>query len=168
MGTRCNVKVTGGKNTVWIYRHWDGYPEGAGRDLYTILRSVGRHGGGNRVHPNNLCAGDVAAAIVGWTEPPKDWHREGEVYMPFEFTEAEHRDIEYLYSVRVKRDGGFYDGRTITVTVHAVEYHYSDDYEKCTKKKRRLFSGTVQEFGVYVHGADWIEEGVGAEAGVAP
>lgn len=27
MGTRCNVKVTDGRNTLWYYRHSDGYPE---------------------------------------------------------------------------------------------------------------------------------------------
>ena len=33
MATRCNVKVTDGKDHAWYYRHWDGYPECTGKSL---------------------------------------------------------------------------------------------------------------------------------------
>ena len=72
MGTRCNIKIKTGDTTLWIYRHWDGYPAETGVDLATKL-----------VHVKN--ANEFIAKLL----------KDG----AYEVTTEQHGDIEYLYNI---------------------------------------------------------------------
>ncbi len=39
MSTRSNIIIKNGKTNILLYRHWDGYLEGAGQDLHDDLIS---------------------------------------------------------------------------------------------------------------------------------
>jgi len=39
MATRANIKIKHGESNLWLYRHWDGYPEGAGLDLLEKIKT---------------------------------------------------------------------------------------------------------------------------------
>ena len=72
MGTRCNIKIESGDTTLWIYRHWDGYPAETGVDLARKLVNV-------------KSAGEFVAKLL------KD--------DAYEVTTSQHGDIEYLYTI---------------------------------------------------------------------
>ena len=72
MGTRCNIKIETGNTTLWIYRHWDGYPAETGVDLATKL-----------VHVKN--ANEFITKLINDDA--------------YEVTTEQHGDIEYLYKI---------------------------------------------------------------------
>lgn len=41
MSTRAHIKVTEGQESVYIYHHCDGYPDGVGIDVENCLESIG-------------------------------------------------------------------------------------------------------------------------------
>lgn len=73
MGTRCNIKIKTGDTTLWIYRHWDGYPAETGVDLARKLVNV-------------KTADEFIAKLL------KD--------DAYEVTTDQHGDIEYLYTIK--------------------------------------------------------------------
>lgn len=81
MGTRCNVKINDKENTIWIYRHWDGYPNCTGAELKTILEET---------KPEN--ANRLAELL---TTILKDDYR---------YTNSQHGDIEYLYEINISEN----------------------------------------------------------------
>ena len=77
MGTRCNIKIETGDTTLWIYRHWDGYPAETGVDLATKL-----------VHVKN--ANEFITKLINDDA--------------YEVTTEQHGDIEYLYNVTFSKN----------------------------------------------------------------
>ena len=81
MSTRCNIVVTDGRSTFYLYHHCDGYPQGVGAFLYRKIQE----------RLDNDCfsfAEDVVNMLV------KD--KEDDSY---EITCCLHGDIEYLYEI---------------------------------------------------------------------
>ena len=72
MGTRCNIKIETGDTTLWIYRHWDGYPAVTGNDLATKLVNVKN-------------ANEFITKLINDDA--------------YEVTTEQHGDIEYLYKI---------------------------------------------------------------------
>ena len=72
MGTRCNIKIETGDTTLWVYRHWDGYPAATGVDLARKLVNVKSA----QEFINKLLNDDA-----------------------YEVTTGQHGDIEYLYNI---------------------------------------------------------------------
>ena len=72
MGTRCNIKIKTGDTTLWVYRHWDGYPAATGVDLARKLVNVKS----SEEFITKLLNDDA-----------------------YEVTTEQHGDIEYLYNI---------------------------------------------------------------------
>jgi hypothetical protein len=72
MGTRCNIKIKTGDTTLWIYRHWDGYPAATGNDLVRKLVNV-------------KSADEFITKLINDDN--------------YEVTTDQHGDIEYLYNI---------------------------------------------------------------------
>jgi len=81
MATRSNIIIKQGRNKIYLYRHWDGYPSETGRDLLTRLLESRRHDEGQAFLSNLIRANR------------EDW--EGKPL--YELTDQIHGDIEYLY-----------------------------------------------------------------------
>ena len=81
MATRSNIIIKQGRNKIYLYRHWDGYPSETGRDLLTRLLESRRHDEGQAFLSNLIRANR------------EDW--EGKPL--YELTDRIHGDIEYLY-----------------------------------------------------------------------
>lgn len=79
MSTRSVVIIKNKDKEVWLYHHYDGYPEGVGMDL--MYRS------NSNKFTNNWVETDIANLLI------KD---KDECY---EITNSYHKDIEYLYIV---------------------------------------------------------------------
>lgn len=131
MSTRCNVILKDSYSKIHIYRHSDGYPEGAGEDLKDFVK--GYTDGSMR-----LSAGQSAGWLIlrGHVEYLYDWDFSGkeakEIKLPFtgkpresksgsgwkvgayEPTDQIHGDIEYLYTIDLEK-------RTLTCNAMAFD-----------------------------------------------
>ena len=101
MGTRCNVKVTDGRDTLWYYRHGDGYPSCVLPSLEPLMDA--------------LRAGHVRANVgqfSGWLVVigNKEYNRTRSLPRgtnssnackcgAYEPTTNQHGDIDYLYHI---------------------------------------------------------------------
>jgi hypothetical protein len=94
MGTRCNIKITDGQDTLWFYRHYDGYPSSVMPDLAHLMGrlrrgelrdNVGQFSG----HLIVLGAEDFNRRVRTDYDSWKCGH--------YEPTTGEHGDIEWLY-----------------------------------------------------------------------
>lgn len=85
MGTRSNLVIEVGSSRVYIYRHWDGYLAGAGRDIYSKLLMAGSN-------PEQFLR-----AILAEMDEATSYRPAQGVY---HLTSEVHGDIEYLYVVR--------------------------------------------------------------------
>ena len=116
MSTRCQVKVTNGEQSLTLYHHMDGYPEGI---LPLIKEAWDKHGKeweGARVYKvaSMLCAVDPIQF------EPLDYH-------------SLHGDIEYYYVVNCKGESHVGAEPIWTVTVYEVKMDFDG---KLTDKKR--------------------------------
>ena len=98
MGTRCNIKVTDGYDTLWYYRHSDGYPECVLPSLEPLMDAlraghvrdnVGQFSGwlvviGNKEYNRTRALPETS---VGWK------------CGAYEPTTNQHGDIDYLYHI---------------------------------------------------------------------
>lgn len=90
MGTRCNVMIsqTGKTNkAVYVYRNYDGYPDGTLPSLLSVLAKVGKRA-------DEL---QVATKIIQYNTTSGDT-----IDFPYELTSGEHGDIEYRYLINVR------------------------------------------------------------------
>ena len=83
MGTRSNMVVTYGNSKTIIYRHWDGYIEGAGYDIASTLI-------------NNPSPKDFVRELLNKKEQDS-FTRAGQYI--YELTSEIHGDIEYWYEL---------------------------------------------------------------------
>jgi len=129
MATRCNVKLTDySGNTLWIYRHWDGYPAATGCHLSQVLK-----------HKMGYSKGFSAFANALLEERYEQASCEPKPRPVYEITEMEHGDIEWLYVFNFKGRG---KDATIEVEVH--ERSWSSGGKLWTKRQM-----TEEEFRAY-------------------
>lgn len=122
MGTRCNIKIKNGDTTLWIYRHWDGYPAVTGNDLATKLVNV-------------KGATEFITKLINDDS--------------YEVTTDQHGDIEYLYTI--KFTGRDYEGSEVyfevqkregwgeETTFNWVDNYYRNQSEQDDNRKRASY-----------------------------
>tara|TARA_Y100000593_G_C4240826_1_gene302047 strand:- start:317 stop:676 length:360 start_codon:yes stop_codon:yes gene_type:complete len=97
MGTRCNIKVTDGHDTLWFYRHWDGYPSSVMPSLEPLME--GLKSGNLRANVGQF-AGWIT--VIGHQEAECPELGSGWKCGNYEPTTGEHGDIEYLYTIDLR------------------------------------------------------------------
>ena len=127
MGTRAVYTFKEGNERYHVYKHWDGYPEGA---ALFFMRAIPYAWGGTRFE-----AMDFAAAFVAGNK-----HKGGgDVY----FTKGPnaHADLEYVYELYQNDLGG------LMVKAYSADW----DDEKGRTVKKQIFNGSLiafaQEYG---------------------
>lgn len=88
MGTRCNIKISYGDTTIWIYRHWDGYLAETGRDVFYKLQ--------NSRKENYSMGGKDEASRINIPNFINSFLLDNR----YELTTCEHGDIEFLYDFK--------------------------------------------------------------------
>jgi len=91
MSTRSNIIIKDNSCKVYLYRHSDGYPEGAGVDLKKFLEK----------HEYDKWSGSQLATDLIRFHEPTDYGFKVEDYYPYELTNGIHGDIEYLYVINL-------------------------------------------------------------------
>jgi len=93
MSTRCNIKIVTDDQTVYLYRHMDGYPAETGADVYEVAKSFD----GNSY--NYLPAWMAAVnRFMKYCYEGDDLRKARPMY---ELTDAAHGDIEHFYVIKV-------------------------------------------------------------------
>lgn len=105
MATRCNIRITAPKSSLWLYRHWDGYAACTGSDIARTLKHLRK--GYARTH-GSFSALANALLAKRYDKRPHD----EEARPIYEITTDRHGDIEWLYEIKC----GASDRVTITVT----------------------------------------------------
>lgn len=103
MSTRTNIIVKGGKFSLILYRHYDGYPAEAGAHLLETLKACGMTGDLSRRHPDDCAASFVNRLLRTHCA---DSFGSGGVRFEYEVTTEIHGDIEHLYRVEFTNGGG--------------------------------------------------------------
>lgn len=103
MSTRCNIILrTPDGAKVYLYRHCDGYPTGAGQTIWSVVLSLSAKGyDATQTHDpewRRKWIGPFAKQLMATTGNGGDLHHE--------FTSGLHGDIEFLYLIDF---GGFKD-----------------------------------------------------------
>jgi len=105
MSTRCNIRIVDESgNEVMLYHHYDGYPEGVGKQL-DLLMQAGAFG-------NFPCSEGIANKLVKWNfkfdELKKNLEKKGvnpnELVCDddgYDVTCGLHGDIEYIYIIKL-------------------------------------------------------------------
>lgn len=126
MSTRANVLIKDQHDSLWFYRHSDGYPEGT---LPTLADFMGRAKRGEIRRNVGQAAGWLI--VIG-----QDEYADCNDYTPwkvgaYEPTTQQHGDIEWLYTL---------DLATMTIDVASVGY---GDPKPVHKKTIKGFSATT-------------------------
>lgn len=79
MSTRCNIVIKKGEDTLYLYHHFDGYPEGVGAELLDLRDML----------KSDMTPQDVHYSLV---------YLYGDEY---ELTDKLHGDIEYVYFIKL-------------------------------------------------------------------
>lgn len=82
MSTRCNIVIKKGDDTLYLYHHFDGYPEGVGGELLDLRDML----------KSDMTPQDVHYSLV---------YLYGDEY---ELTDRLHGDIEYVYFIKLNDD----------------------------------------------------------------
>ena len=129
MGTRAVYTFNDGDDKFHVYKHWDGYPEGA---ALFFMKAIPYAWGGTRFE-----AMDFAAAFVAGNKKEGG----GDVY----FTKGPnvHGDLEYVYELYQNDLGG----------LMIKAYHANWDDVKSRTVKTQMFKGTLIAF-VQKHGGE--------------
>ena len=122
MGTRAVYTFNDGDDKFHVYKHWDGYPEGA---ALFFMKAIPYAWGGTRFE-----ASEFAAAFIAGNKP-KDG---GDVYL----TKGPnaHGDLEYVYELYQNTLGG------LMIKVH----HANWDDVKSRTVKTQMFKGSLISF----------------------
>lgn len=128
MSTRCNIIVRGKGKRVTIYRHYDGYPEGAGEDLQAALSESGTQ---------YVC--EFATKLI-----QRQYDGGGFIY---ELTDGIHQDIEYLYVVRlVSRRIDCY---AIPISSHLAIHEWTEDALATRARRVKRWTIPAPNRGIY-------------------
>ena len=150
MSTRCativyqNTQYGNGKSETEelfrFYRHWDGYPEGHGKDIAAAILAAEHHYEG-KLNNRNWCQKLFAFLFS----------RDAD--MEVETAEDEHGDLDYLYVIM--GDYAAYGGKMpvdkLPVAMAVFRMHWDESYDTALKGES-LFKGTATEY------LDWLEE----------
>ena len=129
MGTRCNIKIETGDTTLWIYRHWDGYPAETGNDLARKLVNV-------------KSADEFISKLINDDA--------------YEVTTEQHGDIEYLYNIRFNTYPTW-DGETPSIHFETLKrsgfnkdrdedtFEHLENYYRDQSEEESEFSGKSME-----------------------
>ena len=82
MSTRCNIVIENKNDVLYLYHHFDGYPEGVGAELLELQNML----------KSNMTPQDVYDSLV---------YLYGDGY---ELTDRLHGDIEYVYFIKLNDD----------------------------------------------------------------
>ncbi len=121
MATRSNIKIVTGETELWIYRHWDGYPEVTGVDVATKLEE------------SKTMTQFVSSLL-------NDKNERGD--HQYEVTTEMHGDIEYLYTIDVDC---YMFRNNKNIAVDKVDSYYSDVMEMNRQKKTNQICGTPSQ-----------------------
>lgn len=135
MGTRSLTRVYEDKQQlVCIYRQMDGYPSGHGADLLQFLngRKIVNGFNSGMQMPISNGASDLAAQLVAYL---KQDNEVGGIYIYPITTKDAGQDYEYYIHVSSDPEPDDKPGSNITIIVK--------DY------KRKLFEGSIKEFGTF-------------------
>ena len=152
MSTRCNVIIKDSGQTLFLYRHSDGYPDGAGADLIEFVQDY--KSGAMRTNPCQSAGWLVvrghfeykAAApahandkgVEIWAASPdrtgprpntKDSY-DGWECGAYEITDSLHGDVEYIYIIDLEKlelscrvpKNGFWDNANLKNTAACKEF----------------------------------------------
>lgn len=111
MATRSNILVQGGKLSVMLYRHWDGYPAETGGHIVETLKDRALTGDLSRRFPDD-CAASLVNALL------RTHQNAGEpfgVQFSYEITTGLHGDIDHLYRIRFPNAGAVEIGHSRVV-----------------------------------------------------
>lgn len=97
MSTRCNILFKDGKEKLWFYRHSDGYPECAGKDLELFVKNYT-----DNVYRLNIGQSAGHLIVRGHNEYAKYTHNLWKVGA-YEPTTGQHGDIDYLYTIDLQK-----------------------------------------------------------------
>lgn len=93
MATMCNIKITDGRDTYFLYRHWDGYPAETGAHVLEVAETVSQMKGWNK---------GIAAVNKFFRYLREDI--QGEMKSHYELTDNVHGDIEHFYHIQFYYD----------------------------------------------------------------
>lgn len=123
-----------------FYRHYDGYPEGHGKDIAAAMLAAEHHYEG-QLNNRNWCQKLFSFLFSCNTD------------MEVETAEVEHGDLDYLYVIM----GGYaaYGGKMrvdkLPVAMAVYRMHWDEPYETALKGEP-LFKGTATEY------MEWLNE----------
>ena len=111
MSTRCNIIIKNKWDKFFIYRHCDGYPQVAGKDLIKRFK--------DKINQDYIWITDFVNELV------KDKNND------YEITDSVHGDIKYLYTIDMDKK---------TFEVQEVDAQWKDDevYQTFHKKQDLL------------------------------
>lgn len=92
MATRANIVIKAGKKKIYLYHHYDGYPEGIGKDLQAFIEKQN----GN-FEPNELQKKILDGEVNGKDDK-------------YEETDGIHSDVEYIYTIDADKGELSYKG----------------------------------------------------------
>ncbi len=120
MATRSNIKIVTGETTLWIYRHWDGYPEVTGVDVATKLEE-------------SKTMTDFVSSLLN--------DKDGSGNHLYEVTTEMHGDIEYRYTVEADC---FMFKSTKNILIHQFVHEFGRKSQKfiCNGKP----SGIIKQY----------------------
>ena len=104
MSTRCNVIIREGSWKILLYHHHDGYPEGVGKDLKSLME---------RIVANHWFIDSERMATILVKNETETTGFDDKEYEP---ACCLHYDIEYLYEIDVNKN---------LLKCYAVKYHNS-------------------------------------------
>lgn len=124
MGTRAVYTFNDGDEKFHVYKHWDGYPEGA---ALFFMNAMSYAWGGKRFE-----AGDFAAAFIAGNKHQGG----GDVY----FTKGpnRHGDLEYIYELSQNSLGG--------LMIKAYSVSWDEEKKMTVKNKKPMFNGSLFAF----------------------
>jgi hypothetical protein len=102
VSTRTKIIVKGGKFSLILYRHYDGYPAETGAHLLETPKACGMTGDLSRRHPDDCAASFVNRLLRTHCA---DSFGNGGVRFEYEVTTEIHGDIEHLYRVEFTNGG---------------------------------------------------------------
>lgn len=92
MSTRATIKITEGSDTIWVYHHSDGYPDGIGSDLKKYIKNI-----------KYWSCDEIATDLVKGKKCGKTHNIWADTYTVgddgYEVTTGQHGDEEYGYHI---------------------------------------------------------------------
>lgn len=91
MATRANIVLKNAETTLWLYRHWDGYPAIAGANLAKVIKLALRN-----QHGYASLLPHIAETLLA--------ERDTGGRSIYELTSGKHGDIQWLYQLTFRGD----------------------------------------------------------------